>query len=200
MSGLHHKIIFGAVIWALIDAVVVDAEDWICNWVGNKRWVDALKWSQAESFAAAKEERWALGDSVAGSIREWGPLSFVKMFKSGHMVSRCTCNCPSARVSRDRAAVCTLRMGQCADCVDGTLHGLCRGLYDALKTLKYMVDTLQVPMDQPPAALEMITSFTRGKPLVRAGAHDESAVEARRLVKRSAGDADSLRVSSLMVE
>ena len=59
---------------------------------------------------------------------------------------------------------------------------------------------LQVPMDQPPAALEMITSFTRGRPLVRAGAHTEPAAEAGRLVKRSSADADSLRVSSLMVE
>lgn len=56
------------------------------NWIGNKRWVDTLKWSQRESFDAAPEERWEIDGSVAGSIKEWGPLSFVKLFNAGHMV------------------------------------------------------------------------------------------------------------------
>lgn len=51
-----------------------------------RRWVDTLKWSQRESFDAAPEERWEIDGSVAGSVKEWGPLSFVKLFNAGHMV------------------------------------------------------------------------------------------------------------------
>ena len=89
----------------MMGTLLLGAEDWICNWVGNKRWVDALQWSQAESFAAAAEERWALGDAVAGSIKEWGPLSFVKMFNSGHMVRARRLYWPRSPVYRDRPAL-----------------------------------------------------------------------------------------------
>eukprot|EP01025_Chloroclados_australasicus_P024166 TRINITY_DN2432_c0_g2_i1.p1 TRINITY_DN2432_c0_g2~~TRINITY_DN2432_c0_g2_i1.p1 ORF type:complete len:351 (+),score=30.23 TRINITY_DN2432_c0_g2_i1:372-1424(+) len=32
--------------------------DWICNWVGGKRWVDALEWSGSEQWASAEEVEW----------------------------------------------------------------------------------------------------------------------------------------------
>ena len=64
------------------------AEDWICNWVGNKRWVTGLQWSKQDSFNAAEEERWQLDGAIVGSIKEYGPLSFVKIFKAGHMVGQ----------------------------------------------------------------------------------------------------------------
>ena len=50
------------------------------------RWVTGLQWSQQDSFNAAEEERWQLDGAIVGSIKESGPLSFVKIFKAGHMV------------------------------------------------------------------------------------------------------------------
>lgn len=56
-------------------------------------------------------------------------------------------------------------------------------------------------MDQPVAALEMITSFTRGVPLkrVRAASPTEQIAQGERL-RKPAPDAQSLRVSGLFVQ
>ena len=56
-------------------------------------------------------------------------------------------------------------------------------------------------MDQPVAALEMITSFTRGEPLKRAAAASasEQAAQGGQL-RKPASDAQSLRVSGLFVQ
>jgi hypothetical protein len=64
-----------------------------------------------------------------------------------------------------------------------------------------MLDTMQVPMDQPLAALEMITSFTRGEPLKRVGAASraEQAAGGEQL-RKPASDAQSLRAGSLIVQ
>eukprot|EP00892_Ulva_mutabilis_P009378 jgi/Ulvmu1/6812/UM031_0015.1 len=61
-------------------------QDLICNWLGNRRWVDALQWAGAEDWAAAEDCEWEVGGSAAGSIRQAGPLSFVRVYKAGHMV------------------------------------------------------------------------------------------------------------------
>ena len=36
--------------------IYVGTEDWICNWMGNKRWVSSLAWSQRGKFDKAKEQ------------------------------------------------------------------------------------------------------------------------------------------------
>ena len=61
-------------------------QDLICNWLGNRRWVDALQWDGAEAWAAAEDCDWAVAGSVAGGVRQVGALSFVKVYKAGHMV------------------------------------------------------------------------------------------------------------------
>ncbi|GFR42356.1 hypothetical protein Agub_g3051 [Astrephomene gubernaculifera] len=83
--------------------------DLICNWVGNQRWVDALEWDQSEQWPSVEPVEWrvAAGEQPAGTVRQLGPLSFVRVYQAGHMV----------------------------------------------------------PMDQPRAALDLITRFTRGKTL-----------------------------------
>ena len=62
-------------------------EDFICNWVGNQRWVDALPWFGKGQWAAAKEQEWVVDGESAGTAKAVGPLSFVKVDKAGHMVS-----------------------------------------------------------------------------------------------------------------
>eukprot|EP00892_Ulva_mutabilis_P009379 jgi/Ulvmu1/6813/UM031_0016.1 len=61
-------------------------QDLICNWLGNRRWVDALQWAGAGDWAAAEDCEWEVEGSAAGSIRQAGTLSFVKVYKAGHMV------------------------------------------------------------------------------------------------------------------
>ena len=34
--------------------------DYICNWLGNKKWVKALEWSGKEEFNMAEDEPWTL--------------------------------------------------------------------------------------------------------------------------------------------
>ena len=63
-------------------------QDLICNWLGNRRWVDALPWGGAAEWAAAEDCDWHVGGEPAGSVRQSGPLSFVKVYDAGHMV-RC---------------------------------------------------------------------------------------------------------------
>jgi len=36
--------------------IYVGTEDWICNWMGNKRWVTSLAWSKRKAFASAEEQ------------------------------------------------------------------------------------------------------------------------------------------------
>lgn len=61
-------------------------QDFICNWVGNKQWVDVLPWHGADRWAAAEEEVWDVDGEEAGTVRAVGPFSFVKVFQAGHMV------------------------------------------------------------------------------------------------------------------
>lgn len=61
-------------------------QDLICNWVGNQRWMDALQWDGSEDWAQAAPHTWRVGGEAAGTVRAVGPLSFVKVFDSGHMV------------------------------------------------------------------------------------------------------------------
>lgn len=61
-------------------------QDFICNWVGNKQWVDVLPWAGAARWAAAADEAWVVRGKQAGTVRAVGPLSFVRVFDAGHMV------------------------------------------------------------------------------------------------------------------
>ncbi|PNY08099.1 serine carboxypeptidase 49-like protein [Trifolium pratense] len=78
--------------------------DLICNWLGNSRWVHAMKWSGQKEFVASPDAPFIVNGSEAGLLKNYGPLSFLKVHDAGHMV----------------------------------------------------------PMDQPKAALEMLTKWTRG--------------------------------------
>ncbi|XP_031102353.1 serine carboxypeptidase-like [Ipomoea triloba] len=60
--------------------------DLICNWLGNSRWVHAMKWSGQKEFVASSEEPFEVDGSEAGSLKSHGPLSFLKVQDAGHMV------------------------------------------------------------------------------------------------------------------
>jgi len=99
-------------------------QDLICNWLGNKRWVDALEWAGSQGWAAAEVKPWFTKGKQSGNVTSFENLSFVKVFGAGHMV----------------------------------------------------------PMDQPLAALDMITRFVRHKDL--AGHEPSPATSEREKAKQ----------------
>jgi carboxypeptidase C (cathepsin A) len=66
--------------------IYVGEYDWICNWVGNARWVRTFEWSGAAEFAAVAEGTWSMGGETKGRAQTYGPLSFVTIRGAGHMV------------------------------------------------------------------------------------------------------------------
>uniref|UniRef100_A0A7N0ZW88 Carboxypeptidase n=1 Tax=Kalanchoe fedtschenkoi TaxID=63787 RepID=A0A7N0ZW88_KALFE len=60
--------------------------DLICNWLGNYKWVNAMKWSGQRKFSKAKTTSYKVGGEEAGQLKSFGSLSFLKVHKAGHMV------------------------------------------------------------------------------------------------------------------
>ncbi|CAI8602072.1 unnamed protein product [Vicia faba] len=60
--------------------------DFICNWLGNSRWVHAMKWSGQKEFVASPDVPFVVNGSQAGLLKSHGPLSFLKVHDAGHMV------------------------------------------------------------------------------------------------------------------
>ncbi|MFS8033231.1 putative carboxypeptidase C [Helianthus anomalus] len=60
--------------------------DLICNWLGNSRWVHAMEWKGKELFNASSEVPFEVDGREAGLLKNYGPLSFLKVHDAGHMV------------------------------------------------------------------------------------------------------------------
>ncbi|XP_047323968.1 serine carboxypeptidase-like [Impatiens glandulifera] len=60
--------------------------DLICNWLGNSRWVNAMKWSGQKTFISAPSIPFKVDGAEAGQLKGHGPLTFIKVFNAGHMV------------------------------------------------------------------------------------------------------------------
>lgn len=70
--------------------VYVGENDWICNWVGNEKWVLGLKWSGSEEMRKSEARIWD-----GGRVQSFGGLTFATVEGAGHMVcyscfSRCS--------------------------------------------------------------------------------------------------------------
>lgn len=61
-------------------------DDFICNWLGNWRWVNAMVWSGQPSFNSSSQVSWQVNGSEAGILTSSGALNFLKVHNSGHMV------------------------------------------------------------------------------------------------------------------
>jgi len=64
--------------------------DFICNWLGNKAWSEALDWPGHKKFAAAEMEGLHIdGDSDArkiGEVKTSGNFTYMRIYGAGHMV------------------------------------------------------------------------------------------------------------------
>lgn len=67
--------------------VVIYAGDvgYICNWLGNSAWTLALPWSGSADFNAAPMNPWSYQGTPAGQVRNYGPLTFARVYNAGHM-------------------------------------------------------------------------------------------------------------------
>ncbi len=61
-------------------------QDFICNEVGNRWWVEALEWERAADWNAAPREDWEVDGQKAGTSQVAEPLTFVTVDDAGHMV------------------------------------------------------------------------------------------------------------------
>lgn len=63
-------------------------KDFICNWVGNQRWVRAMDWSGKEEFNASPVTKWTPKheEQPKGEFQTAGGLTFMRVFDAGHMV------------------------------------------------------------------------------------------------------------------
>ncbi|KAL2328560.1 hypothetical protein Fmac_021987 [Flemingia macrophylla] len=66
--------------------VYVGDKDFICNWLGNSRWIHAMEWSGQKEFETSPALKFVVDGKEAGTLSSYGPLSFLKVHDSGHMV------------------------------------------------------------------------------------------------------------------
>ncbi|KXT14194.1 hypothetical protein AC579_2459 [Pseudocercospora musae] len=61
--------------------------DYICNWFGGEAISLAIPWKFQKEFAAAGYEDIHTNSSyIGGQVRQYGPLSFTRVFEAGHTV------------------------------------------------------------------------------------------------------------------
>ena len=101
-EGVHSNLMgdwmhdFEPVIPAMLEAgirvmIYAGEKDFICNALGNLRWVKAMQWSGQDAFNKAKPEPFVVArdgeeEVIGGDVREAGQLSFVAVSEAGHMV------------------------------------------------------------------------------------------------------------------
>ncbi|KAL1914752.1 uncharacterized protein VTP21DRAFT_8010 [Calcarisporiella thermophila] len=64
----------------------VGDQDFICNWMGNLAWSDALEWSGQAEYTAAKLTEWSLDGKPAGKQKAFKNFVFTTIYQAGHEV------------------------------------------------------------------------------------------------------------------
>jgi cathepsin A (carboxypeptidase C) len=64
--------------------------DYICNWLGNQAWTEALEWPGKKDFNDAKLKDLVIADSDSdesyGKVKNNGNFTFMQIYQAGHMV------------------------------------------------------------------------------------------------------------------
>ena len=63
-------------------------KDFICNWVGNRRWTLAMPWSGADAYNKAQNQAFVVDGANAGQFIASGNLAFLQIYEAGHMVPK----------------------------------------------------------------------------------------------------------------
>lgn len=85
----YHRLVPGLIERIPVLIYAGDA-DFICNWLGNKAWSEALEWPGQKKFASADLVDLKLGAASNGKkIGEWkseGNFTYIRIHAGGHMV------------------------------------------------------------------------------------------------------------------
>ncbi|OHE92786.1 serine carboxypeptidase [Colletotrichum orchidophilum] len=61
--------------------------DYICNWLGNRAWTEALEWPGQKSFNKAEVKGLTVGKGEEyGKVKSSGNFTFMQLYGAGHMV------------------------------------------------------------------------------------------------------------------
>ncbi|KAI9337963.1 Alpha/Beta hydrolase protein [Obelidium mucronatum] len=60
--------------------------DFVCNWVGNEAWLNAMEWSGQEGYLNAPTGPFIVDKLEAGLFKTYGNLTWLKIYGAGHMV------------------------------------------------------------------------------------------------------------------
>mmetsp|Transcript_154414 Transcript_154414/g.273889 ORF Transcript_154414/g.273889 Transcript_154414/m.273889 type:complete len:221 (+) Transcript_154414:2-664(+) len=60
--------------------------DYICNWLGNKKWALAMDWPHQSEFNASEDLPYNVSGAVAGRLRSFQNFHFMQVFQAGHMM------------------------------------------------------------------------------------------------------------------
>jgi carboxypeptidase C (cathepsin A) len=68
--------------------VYAGEDDFICNYLGNARWVAKMDWAGHDAYneKAQSPAPWVVDGEQAGTAIEQDNLTFLRVFKAGHMV------------------------------------------------------------------------------------------------------------------
>ncbi|XP_038707253.1 serine carboxypeptidase-like [Tripterygium wilfordii] len=58
-------------------------KDFICNWLGNFRWLMSMEWNGQQEFIHSKKIKFEVDRSDSGLMTSHGPLTFIKVYDSG---------------------------------------------------------------------------------------------------------------------
>lgn len=60
--------------------------DYICNWFGNRKWINMLEWNGKDEFNKAGQQDWIVNHKSVGTIQHYQDLTFISIQDAGHMV------------------------------------------------------------------------------------------------------------------
>ena len=83
MKPMHHLI--PKILEEIPVLIYAGDADFICNWLGNQAWTNALEWDGAKSFSKAKIEDLVIDDKPYGKVKSNGKLTFMQIYEAGHM-------------------------------------------------------------------------------------------------------------------
>ncbi|KAH5535045.1 carboxypeptidase Y-like protein [Parastagonospora nodorum] len=83
----YHRVVPGLLEEIPVLVYAGDA-DYICNWLGNKAWTEALEWKGHEEYKKAEMKDFKIdGDGKkVGEVKSSGNFTFMKIHAGGHMV------------------------------------------------------------------------------------------------------------------
>jgi len=83
----NYHMLIPPMLHAGIDVLIYAGDqDFICNWLGNEKWVQALEWDHTKEFNAAVKTPYKVSGKEVGELQSFGNLHFLRVAGAGHMV------------------------------------------------------------------------------------------------------------------